>query len=187
MAQIKTHLKAHLLIIKKTITLKKITTKNTKINIKIILVLYSKNPPTLGSLVMKKKLEDIVNEYKIDHQKNSESELQWFSNQKTLSNAVSQAALALKENGKKCDHQRRIKKPALEDSEKKLIKEIKKIEQLKNKNFDGLHNEVGELIGGIKGIGELTIYDTALRIGAKLKLEPKKVYLHAGTRVGAKN
>jgi hypothetical protein len=30
------------------------------------------------------------------------------------------------------------------------------------------------------------MYDTALRIGAKLKLFPTKVYLHAGTRLGAR-
>lgn len=36
-----------------------------------------------------------------------------------------------------------------------------------------------------KGIGELTVYDTAFRIGLALKLEPDEVYLHAGTRIGA--
>lgn len=41
-------------------------------------------------------------------------------------------------------------------------------------------------IGVLHGIGELTVYDTALRIGAKLGLLPKKVYLHAGTRAGAR-
>ena len=38
----------------------------------------------------------------------------------------------------------------------------------------------------IVGMGELTIYDTALRIGAKLGLEPHLVFLHAGTRIGAR-
>jgi predicted kinase len=35
-------------------------------------------------------------------------------------------------------------------------------------------------------IGELYVYDTALRIGAKLNLFPARVYLHAGTRQGAR-
>jgi hypothetical protein len=35
-------------------------------------------------------------------------------------------------------------------------------------------------------VGELMVYDTALRIGAFLKLEPVSVYLHAGTKTGAK-
>jgi len=38
---------------------------------------------------------------------------------------------------------------------------------------------------GIPGIGELAIYDTALRIAAKLRFEPAVVFLHAGTRIGA--
>lgn len=38
----------------------------------------------------------------------------------------------------------------------------------------------------VSGSDELYVYDTTLRIGAKLGLLPKKVYLHAGTRVGAK-
>jgi len=34
------------------------------------------------------------------------------------------------------------------------------------------------------GIGELTIYDVALRVGAYLNLEPKRLYLHTGVREG---
>jgi hypothetical protein len=45
---------------------------------------------------------------------------------------------------------------------------------------------MNELLEDVPGIGELYIYDTSLRIGAKLNLYPKKVYLHAGTRRGAR-
>ena len=37
----------------------------------------------------------------------------------------------------------------------------------------------------IKGIGPLTCYDTAQRIGAKIRLFPEHIYLHAGTKTGA--
>ena len=37
-----------------------------------------------------------------------------------------------------------------------------------------------------KGFGVLGIYDTAVRIGAYLGLEPTKVFLHAGTKIGMK-
>jgi hypothetical protein len=30
------------------------------------------------------------------------------------------------------------------------------------------------------------VYDTALRIGAKMALKPKRIYLHSGARAGAK-
>src|SRR5262249_51982407 len=52
--------------------------------------------------------------------------------------------------------------------------------------FGELLELVGHAVGRISGIGELTIYDTALRIGGKLGLEPDVVYLHAGTREGAR-
>jgi hypothetical protein len=52
--------------------------------------------------------------------------------------------------------------------------------------FEQLHRLISIKIGGIHGIGKLTIYDTAVRIGAKLNLEPKVVFLHAGTRKGAR-
>jgi hypothetical protein len=53
-------------------------------------------------------------------------------------------------------------------------------------NFEELIKLMGKKIGNIPGIGQLTVYDTALRIGANLGIEPKIVYLHCGTRVGAK-
>jgi hypothetical protein len=34
------------------------------------------------------------------------------------------------------------------------------------------------------GIGELTIYDVSLRVGAYLGIEPKRLYLHTGVREG---
>ena len=38
----------------------------------------------------------------------------------------------------------------------------------------------------VPGIGPVTIYDTAQRIGYRLGLAPDRVYLHAGTREGAR-
>ncbi len=48
-----------------------------------------------------------------------------------------------------------------------------------------------ELIGilrkaRIKGVGELTVYDTAVRIAAARGIDVDAVYLHAGTRRGVK-
>ena len=60
------------------------------------------------------------------------------------------------------------------------LEEIKKV-----KRFDDLFVLIKELCKDIRGIGKLYIYDTSLRIGTRLNLFPTKVYLHAGTRVGA--
>lgn len=38
----------------------------------------------------------------------------------------------------------------------------------------------------VKGFGDLSIYDTAVRIGAYFGIEPNQIYLHAGTREGIK-
>jgi hypothetical protein len=53
-------------------------------------------------------------------------------------------------------------------------------------DFATLHKLVDEEIGGIKGIGALTVYDIAHRIGAYFRKAPEHVYLHAGTRIGAR-
>jgi hypothetical protein len=54
------------------------------------------------------------------------------------------------------------------------------------RTFADLYEKVARALRPIRGIGLLTIYDTAHRIGAYLKLSPEQVYLHAGVRVGAK-
>ena len=54
------------------------------------------------------------------------------------------------------------------------------------RDFRQLFELVRDLIEPIPGIGELMVYDTALRIGAKLNLKPMRVYLHAGARAGAR-
>jgi hypothetical protein len=54
------------------------------------------------------------------------------------------------------------------------------------RTFAELYEKVAVALRPIRGIGLLTIYDTAHRIGAYLKLSPEQVYLHAGVRTGAK-
>ena len=55
-------------------------------------------------------------------------------------------------------------------------------------DFELLHSEIRSLIGNIPGIGNLTIYDVAVRLGAKYNILPKNyVYLHAGPMISAKH
>lgn len=51
-------------------------------------------------------------------------------------------------------------------------------------NFSEIIKIVGEC--KVNGFGELSIYDTAVRIGAFIRIEPDEIYLHAGTREGIK-
>ena len=54
------------------------------------------------------------------------------------------------------------------------------------RDFDDLHAYVRRAAKRVHGIGELAIYDVALRIGWFGRMEPTRVYLHAGTREGAR-
>lgn len=115
---------------------------------------------------------------------NSQAELGWFHQQPTVRSAIKHAALAINSQGKRYRHQCRLRKATLENARRVLLANSRHIAQ--SRNFDGLFALLHGLLSSIKGIGELYVYDTSLRIGAKLGLLPTKVYLHAGTRLGAK-
>jgi hypothetical protein len=53
-------------------------------------------------------------------------------------------------------------------------------------NFHELHRFICDNLKSVPGMGPLTCYDIAYLIGAWLEKEPTEVYLHAGTREGAK-
>lgn len=80
------------------------------------------------------------------------------------------------------DHQRRLKRVSLEDA----YRSLQMASVLHCESFHDLFLIVERAIGQIPGIGELMVYDTSLRIGASAGLQPDRVYLHSGTRKGAK-
>jgi hypothetical protein len=131
------------------------------------------------------KWDAIVRHYLTNYQPGSEQELNWFRAQPSVASAIKMASLAIRdEKGKRFLHQRRINRFVLFESESILLSAESAIS--KAKSFDELFGLIKNLLQDIKGLGELYYYDTALRIGSKLNLVPTKVYLHAGTRVGAK-
>jgi hypothetical protein len=128
-------------------------------------------------------LNAIVPLYICDIRPRAEAELDWFRRQPTLTPAIEQAALATNSEGKRYSHQRRLTRTALEEARRVLLRDSERIEH--SESFDELFSLIQAMVGPIAGVGELYIYDTSLRIGAKLGLEPTRVYLHAGTRKGA--
>jgi len=123
-----------------------------------------------------------------DHEKSSSRpsprELRFFAIQKSLERAVGLAALAEGPSGKRVSHQRRIPMSVLHESRRQLLA---RIDDLHNAStFEDLHNVAKQTNGTITGIGKLTVYDTALRIAGHRGLEPSHVFLHAGTREGAR-
>jgi len=98
-----------------------------------------------------------------------------------IESCITMAATSTNCDGKRHPHQYRIRKKSIEEFLENLLGE--KNSMLASKNFDDLYKVIYR--NKTKGIGLLTIYDTALRIGGKLQLHPNKVYLHRGAKKGA--
>lgn len=98
--------------------------------------------------------------------------------------ALERAALAKHKDGKRFDHQRRLRNSQLRRARNILLGAAEELRRCRS--FDRIHNLIKEHLNGIRGLAELYYYDTALRIGASLGLIPKRVYLHRGTRDGAR-
>jgi hypothetical protein len=81
----------------------------------------------------------------------------------------------------KDSHQRRLTKKVIESFKVRLDAHKAKLEAATT------FEDVEAIIAGcrVKGIGPLTVYDTALRLCLYRGMVPAKVYLHAGTRIGA--
>jgi hypothetical protein len=129
-------------------------------------------------------LPQLVRHYTTYHRPRAGQELDWFRSQKSLEAAIEVAALAKDENGKRLSHQRRMKLAVLQEACRILLSAKNAIEQCAD--FDELLTLIQDVLKGVHGLGELYFYDTALRIGVKMGLLPTKVYLHRGTRTGAK-
>lgn len=83
-------------------------------------------------------------------------------------------------------HQRRMTK----EVEKKMITILKGqfLLSFQYQDFEDIYANVERLIGNVKGVGRLTLYDVSRRIGHVLvpSIYPKKyVYLSQGAKVGA--
>jgi hypothetical protein len=109
-----------------------------------------------------RKLDDIVADYISRYQERAEKELRWFSIQRTLEEAVRISALAKSPSGKRLSHQRRIPESVLRESYRNLLDGLSALQEAKS--FKQLHSSVASMIGQIPGIGQLTVYDTSLRI-----------------------
>jgi hypothetical protein len=80
-------------------------------------------------------------------------------------------------------HQRHVGREKLRDVYNRCCRDF-----LPDKSwtFEELYNSVDRRIGGEYGIGRLTVYDVAVRIGSKFEIWPDCVYLQCGSLVGAR-
>jgi hypothetical protein len=130
-----------------------------------------------------KNLRQMVDEYILCKRPEKNKERDYFRSL-SLEEAIELAALARNADGKRSGHHRRRTSAQLGQGKARLIALLPKMSQCGS--FDELHGVVCAMTDKVKGLGELYAYDTAYLIGLRLGLRPKRVYLHAGTREGAK-
>jgi len=130
---------------------------------------------------MDNRYRKIIKDYKYLKEKYPDKLLE-FCRKSSLKDAVEAAAKASFAGIQKHSHQRRIKQLILNKFSINLISDLHKIK--KAYAFPDLMIIIDQ--NKIKGIGELAIYDAAHRIGANLGIKPDKVYLHSGTKIGAR-
>lgn len=130
-------------------------------------------------------LSDIVAHYRAQYADLAAAERRYYAQQATLWDAVREAGLALAADGRRHPHQYRLPATLLAACCQRLKVALPKIRCARD--FEALFVLVRRSIGPLHGVGELMIYDTSTRIGAKLGLEPQRVFLHSGVRKGARN
>lgn len=129
-------------------------------------------------------LDDIVAHYEEGSRCICQDDTARFAALPSLPIAISEAALCGNGRGKRHSHQRRLKAAVLAEGRRRLLATERPLADAPD--FETLHALVADALRPINGIGDLTIYDVATRIGAFLKLAPEAVYLHAGAAEGAK-
>jgi hypothetical protein len=128
-----------------------------------------------------RKLESIIVAYKVYRKQNPDKWLDDCKHAKSLEQAIELAATARNNENKKHDHQNLIPTSTLDSFAVNILNRINEIRQVRS--FSELIASIQN--SKIKGIGDLTIYDTAQRIGNYLGIQPDKIYLHRGVRTGA--
>ncbi len=123
-------------------------------------------------------VEDYIARYRDGHN----AGLAFYRSQPSLAVAVEKAALAIRADGKRQSHQRRLSVAVLRSVSDRLIANLRPLAAAGD--FERVLQIVDE--SAKSGFGALAIYDTALRVGSHLRLMPDRVYLHAGVKVGAK-
>jgi hypothetical protein len=136
-------------------------------------------PPTEPGITT---LSGIVASYVANYRWSATAEHAFYGQPPSLTAAVERAALCVRPDGKRHSHQTRIPRRSLAEANQRL--QAAPIASCRS--FDELHAVVEEWTRDVPKIGDLAVYDIAHRIGAYLGLEPTLVYLHCGTRVGAR-
>lgn len=134
--------------------------------------------------------EAIVDDYRRTYGAGMREEARWFGAPGlTFDQAIDRAALSLAPSPLTGalvlhPHQRRLGHARMEEVAGRLQSATADLRA--SSTFQTLLETIASHIGEIDGVGDLAIYDVAHRLGMYMGLRPDRVYLHAGTRVGAR-
>lgn len=111
----------------------------------------------------------------------------WEADGVTLTDAIRRACLSMipgKNRLIRQGHQCRLPGAVLSEATAAVLTLEQDIAQASD--FDELHSLVRAACASVQGTGALYCYDVAHRIGLHIGLHPDVIYLHTGTREGAK-
>ncbi|QDT55934.1 hypothetical protein Pan44_39820 [Caulifigura coniformis] len=129
-----------------------------------------------------KSYAEVVARYLAEGKSIGDADLGWYARQPDYATLLDQAVMSRTQDDKRHPHQRRIPERVLRAAHRKLSN----ADLTSCESFDDLHDQIETATKSIDGIGVLAVFDFACRIGAWMKKMPTKVYLHAGTRAGAR-
>lgn len=130
-------------------------------------------------------ISQIITDYQATMKQYPDTCLTGCANKSSIEEAIKYAVESKDENGKHHGHQYRIRKTSYPAFEDKLLSISESL--LKTHDFEELLKAINEN-NDVPGIGELAVYDVAERIGVFLgpAFAPQDIYLHSGTRKGAR-
>lgn len=139
---------------------------------------FAKEPPREPL----KSVEAIVRDFhwRYVERKKTDQVINYCAEAPNLKTAIDRAVRARDANGKHHNHQSKVDLDARLMLGRDLYLARRTVRACAD--FDTLHDFIDEIKP--YGIGPVTVYDVAVRVGAYLGLEPESVYMHAGVRQG---
>jgi hypothetical protein len=155
---------------------------------------FEKEPPREPLTNLRAIAEDF--QWRYVERKKTDQVVKFCRKSKNYAQAVRRAVEARDKNGKHHNHQSKVditarRKLGSKMCAKRFSKYAKALSKRKDEGPDWLYTRFDALYDAIddikpKGIGPVTVYDVAVRVGAYLDIEPQAVYMHAGVRQGVK-
>lgn len=140
---------------------------------------FAKEPPLRPLVDLPSIVEDFQWRY-VDRKK-TDQVIAYCAEADSLQVAVQRAVEARDALGKHHNHQSKVDITARRLFGRRIVNRMQR-GALDLADFDTLHDSIDDIKP--YGIGPVTVYDVAVRIGAYLGIEPKSVYMHAGVRQG---